>query len=200
MHSAHMPFNPQEMEAVELHPAICGLIWALPWWDNGDWKSTRDWTIEERDLWIKAFIAVTDLILVSEKPSAEKDEPPPVVAKAAPTAPAKTNNKKPPVIQEIPAFADEVKPIADLPVSIDAETNEKFVEDAPYRGSKRAAQIIWDIIQRAGKSASVWLNKEGRIRVGKPDRQPTDSEELVGVYAPTVRKSEIVEDLKAAGP
>jgi hypothetical protein len=183
--SEHMPFNPQEMTAVEIHPAIAGLIWSLPWWDNQNWEPSRRWTKQERDAWIKAFVAVTDLI--EEEYGLKKEIAPAVVAEAP-----KKEKSKPVVLEssKMPDIPEFVPAKSEVPV-------EKFSAVEPYTGKKRAAEIVMDLIKQAGKAASVWMHKSGRVRIGRPDREGDQDEKLVGVYTPEdASKTEIMRDLR----
>lgn len=173
----HMPFNPSDMSTVEIDPVIAGLVWGMPWSGDG-------WTVQQRDAWVQAFIAVTNLLYFTVETKREEKSAVPVAATAPAPTPEPTSSE-PDKLPEIPALADE-QPV------------QRF-DPEPYRGSKDAARIVIDLIRSVGKRAHVWLNREGRVKVAGDEYKPTETDQLVGVYTPDVKKSVVAADLKAAG-
>lgn len=78
-------------------------------------------------------------------------------------------------------------------------SDRKFIEQTPFTDPNKAAEVVIEMIQRAGAPGHVWYHQAtDRVRVCAPDYQGEDGEMFLGVYTRTATRSRIAGDIKAA--
>lgn len=77
--------------------------------------------------------------------------------------------------------------------------DRKFIEKTPFKDPSEAADIVIEMIQRAGSPGHVWYHQAtDRVRVCAPDYQGDDGEMFLGVYTRTATRRRIAMDIQAA--
>jgi hypothetical protein len=190
--------NPADMLEVvcDMPPALAGLLFEFP-------SHGQKWSTSARERWMAAFNAVCDMLYpdsiddgiedVGDEDEEGETEPEP---EEVPDPPAVRPRGRPRKVTTTVSASVHQTTEEHEEASAPAEQPES---QQPYRGSKMAAQRVWDTIQQYAKAARIVVNPVGRVRICATEYQLKEGERDAGVYYPSSTVSNIRVGLLQAG-